>query len=80
MYIYRQKKYGGVTGVIKYIRLLKKKTGAKEVIDKTGDNAPYNGEPQYSINTEMAKGLGFRFSVLHNWIYELLDYYIELTD
>jgi len=34
-------------------------------------------EPEYSINTEKAEGLGYRFSVLRDWIYELLDFYIE---
>lgn len=41
------------------------------------ENAPYNGEPEYSINTEKARALGFRFSILQDWIYELLDYFIQ---
>ena len=56
---------------------MEQKTGTKAVIDKNGDAAPYNGEPEYSINTDKAKELGYRFSKLHEWIYELLDYYIE---
>lgn len=43
----------------------------------SGEEAPYNGEPEYSINTEAAEGLGFRFSILKDWIYDLLDYYIK---
>ena len=35
---------------------------------------------KYSINTEKANALGFRFSILHDWIYELLDYYIQLVE
>ena len=46
------------------------------VIDGNGEVAPYNGEPEYSINTDKAKELGYRFSDLQDWIYELLDYYI----
>ena len=61
--------------IIDYVEM---KTGVKAIIDKNGDNAPYNEEPEYSINTEKAKALGFKFSVLHDWIYELLDYYVEL--
>lgn len=34
-------------------------------------------EAEYSINTEAAEGLGFRFSILKDWIYDLLDYYIN---
>ena len=53
------------------------KTGARAVISNEGDEAPYNGEPEYSINTDQAKKLGYRFSALKDWIYELLDYYIK---
>ncbi len=66
----------GTISIREMIEYIEKKTGAKAVIDKTGDNAPYNGIPEYSINTEKARGLGFRFSVLQDWIYKLLDYYI----
>ena len=43
----------------------------------TGDEAPYNGEPEYSINTDKAETLGFQFTNLKDWIYDLVDYYIE---
>ena len=56
---------------------VEKRTGAKAVVDKTGEKAPYNGESEYSINTDKASALGFRFSVLQDWIYELLDFYIQ---
>lgn len=68
----------GTISIKEIIDYIEKKTGARAIIDKNGDNAPYNGEPEYSINTEKAKTLGFQFSILRDWIYELLDYYIEL--
>ena len=67
----------GTISIREIIDYVEQKTGTKAVIDKEGDTAPYNGEPEYSINTERAKSLGFQFSVLHDWIYELLDYYIQ---
>ncbi len=70
----------GTISIKEIIDYIEKKTGTKAIIDKEGDAAPYNGEPEYSINTEKAKGLGYRFSVLHDWIYELLDYYIQLVE
>ena len=70
----------GTISIREMLEYVEKKTGAKAVIDKTGDDAPYNGVPEYSINTEKAMGLGFRFSVLQDWIYELLDYYIGLVN
>ncbi len=53
------------------ISYVEKKTGTKATIDEKGESAPYNGEPEYSINTEKAQSLGFKFSSLHDWIYEL---------
>lgn len=69
----------GTISIREIIAYVEKKTGTKAIIDRTGENAPYNGEPEYSINTEKAEASGFQFSVLQDWIYELLDYYIELV-
>ena len=68
----------GTISLKEIIDYVEKKTGAKAILDKDGDAAPYNGEPEYSINTEKAKTLGYTFSELHDWIYELLDYYIQM--
>lgn len=67
----------GMISIREIIEYVERKTNAKAVIDKAGENAPYNGEPEYSINTHKANESGFRFSVLSDWIFELLDHYIE---
>ena len=67
----------GTISIREIIEYVEQKTGTKAVVDKTGAKAPYNGESEYSINTEKAGALGFRFSVLQDWIYKLLDYYIQ---
>lgn len=67
----------GTISIRKIIEYVEKKTGAKAIIDDTGEDAPYNGEPEYSICTDKAKALGYKFSRLKDWIYELLDYYIQ---
>ncbi|MDE6924159.1 MAG: NAD-dependent epimerase/dehydratase family protein [Acetatifactor sp.] len=67
----------GTISIREIIEYVEKKTGTNAAIDRTGETAPYNGAPEYSINTEKANALGFRFSILHDWIYELLDYYID---
>lgn len=69
----------GTISLKEIIEYVEKKTGVQAVIDKNGNDAPYNGEPEYSINTDKANASGFTFSVLRDWIYELLDYYIELV-
>ena len=70
----------GTISIRELIDYVEKKTGSKAIISEEGENAPYNGEPEYSINTDKAQSLGFRFSALHDWIYELLDYYIQLVE
>ena len=49
------------------------------VITADGDPAPYNGEPEYSIDTSLADDLGFRFSSLNDWLWELIDRYISCS-
>ena len=71
---------GGSNGTIsvrEIIEYVESKTGAKAVINEDGDAAPYNGEPEYSINTDKASAVGFEFSNLKDRIFELLDYYID---
>lgn len=67
----------GTISLKEIIGYVESKTGTKAVITADGDPAPYNGEPEYSINTEKAESLGFRFSDLRERIFDLLDYYIE---
>ena len=67
----------GTISLREIINYVEEKTGAKAVLESTGDNAPYNGDPEFSINTDKAKSLGFEFTDIHEWIYELIDYYIE---
>lgn len=69
----------GTISLREIIRYVEEKTGARAVFSPDGDEAPYNGEPEYSINTRRAEALGFRFTRLRDWIYELLDYYIGLV-
>lgn len=70
----------GTISLKEILDYVEKKTGMKAIIDEAGYDAPYNGEPEYSINTEKAKSLGFSFTTLQDWIYDLLDHYIELVE
>lgn len=69
----------GTISLREIITYVEEKTGTKASLDENGDAAPYNGEPEYSINTDKAEVLGFEFSTLQDWIYELLDYYVQLV-
>ena len=70
----------GTISLKEIIAYVEDKTGAKAILDKKGDEAPYNGEVEFSINTDKANSLGFAFSKLQDWIYELLDFYIALVE
>lgn len=53
------------------------KTGCVPLLSPDGDTAPYNGENAYSIHIGRAKELGYSFTPLKEWVYDLLDYYIN---
>ena len=69
----------GTISIKEIIEYVEKKTGTKAIIDDEGEAAPYNGEPEYSICTDKAKSLGYQFTKLKDWIYELLDHYIQVV-
>ena len=69
----------GTVSIREILDYIEKATGSRAVICDDGDPAPYNGEPDYSINTEKAESLGFSFSDLKDWIYDLIDYYIDVA-
>lgn len=68
----------GTISVCEMIDYVEQKTGKKAVLTEAGEPAPYNGTPEYSINTNQAEALGYSFTKLKDWIYDLLDYYIEM--
>jgi len=63
-----------INEIIEYVTL---KTGKIPILSPDGEKAPYNGENEYSINVERARIIGFTFTPLKSWIYELLDFYID---
>jgi len=69
----------GTISLREIINYVENKTASKAIISFDGDTAPFNGECAYNINTEKAEALGFVFSNLNDWIFTLLDYYINRT-
>lgn len=67
----------GTISLQEIICYVEDKTGKKAQYSLTGDEAPYNGTPEYSIDTKKAKSLVYSFSNLKDWIYELIDFYID---
>ena len=67
----------GTISMREVLDYVEKQTGRRALLTNNGDKAPYNGEAEYSINTDKAEALGFEFTTLKDWIYELIDHYIE---
>lgn len=67
----------GTISLREVIAYVEEKTGAKAILASDGEIAPYNGETEYSINTEKAEALGYKFSNVKDWIFDLLDFYID---
>lgn len=67
----------GTISMREILAYVEERTGKKAILSAEGEPAPYNGEPSYSINTQKAEKLGYTFTELKDWIYELLDEYIE---
>ncbi len=71
---------GSSTGTIslrEIITYVEGKTGRRAVLSKAEDNGPYNGAPDYSLNTRLASEWKFGFSPLKSWIHDLIDKYIQ---
>ncbi len=69
---------GGTISIKEIADYVEEKTGKRPILSECGDAAPYNGENAYSINTSLANSIGYAFTPLREWIYELIDHYIEL--
>ena len=69
----------GTVSVKTILDYIEKETGFSAVLSEDGDPAPYNGMPEYSINTQKAESLGFEFTDINDWIFGLLDYYIDVA-
>lgn len=69
---------GGTCSLREILSYVEKRTGKSPVFSETGDPAPYNGETDYTINTERAERLGFSFSPLKDWLFPLLEH--EITE
>jgi nucleoside-diphosphate-sugar epimerase len=86
-YLAEQEFYGSINGssygtisINEIVSHIEKKIGIKAIYSPDGEVAPYNGENSYSINTDLARSIGFNFSVLNDWIYDLLDKYIKIAN
>lgn len=63
----------GTVSLLEIIRHVEKQTGRKAVLRQGADAAPYNQTMRYSMNTELAERLGYRFPALEDKLWKLVD-------
>ena len=67
----------GTVSIREILDYVEEKTGKAAILSADGDAAPYNGTADYSINTEKAQKLGYKFLNVREWMFELVDEYIR---
>lgn len=67
----------GLISVSDILTYVEKKTGRYAILKKNGDPAPYNGTKDNGLSTERANNMGVSFKSVHDWIFQLIDYYID---
>ncbi len=67
----------GTISIEDMLHYVERKTCMKAILSPEGEPAPYNGAPSFSLDTSLAESLGYRFRPITEYIYDLLDYYIE---
>lgn len=70
----------GTISLGEILAYVEKQTGHAAILQPDGEPGPYNGQRAYSVNTQRAASLGFHFSELHSWIFELIDHMIRTLD
>lgn len=59
------------------VNYVESKIGKQAIIKECADKAPLNGMSSFSINCDKARKKGYRCQSLKEWLYPLLDTYIE---
>jgi len=67
----------GTISLEEIIQYVEKNTGKKAIINNEGTVAPLNQSPDFSLDTTLAEKSGFQFKKINDWVYPLLDHWIE---
>ena len=67
----------GTIAIPEIITYIEKLTGKKALFSANGERSPYNGYTACTVSNEKATSLGFSFRNVEDYIYELLDGYVE---
>ncbi|WP_055668595.1 NAD-dependent epimerase/dehydratase family protein [Desnuesiella massiliensis] len=67
----------GTISLQEIINYVEEKTGKKAIYSAEGLDGAYNGQKSFNLDAARANSLGYNFTELKSWIYELLDKYIN---
>lgn len=67
----------GTISLQEIINYVEEKAGKKAIYSAEGLDGTYNGQKPFSLDVARANSLGYNFTELKPWIYELLDKYIN---
>lgn len=67
----------GAISLHEIINYIEHKTGKTAIFSEQGLKGPYNGQKSFCLDIIRANNFGYYFAELKEWIYELLDKYID---
>lgn len=70
----------GTVSLTEIIRYVEEKSGRKAILTPEGDPGPYNGTPSFSLSLSRAESMGYFFRPLEDYLYKLLDHYIDVAN
>ena len=68
----------GTISLEEIIKHIEARTGKKAILKKDGTEAPLNKSPNFCLDTTLAEKSGFQFKNINDWVYPLLDDWIDL--
>ena len=67
----------GTISLAEIIAYTENRAGKKAIITESGEPAPLNGAPSFSLDTSAAQNAGFSFANVSDWVYPLIDYWVD---
>jgi len=67
----------GSLSLAEIIDYAEKRMGKKALISESGEPAPLNGVPSFSLDTTKAQKLDYHFQNITEWVYPTIDYWVD---
>ena len=67
----------GTVSLEEIIAYTEKRTSKKAIINERGAAGPMNGAPDFGLDTSKAAATGFKFKDISDWVYPLIDLWVD---